>query len=87
METWDVTGQTDFHRQPKEKSVKILESTEKSRGLRGPVLSLPKDCLDFSLVNLRALRVLCGFFSKVNVWRCRFFVYRYTCLLKAYFYS
>ncbi len=40
--------------------------TGKSRGLRGPVLSLPKDCLDFSLVNLCNFRVLCGFFSKVK---------------------
>ena len=42
-----------------------LESSEKSRGLRGPVLSLPKDYPGFSLVNLRALRILCGFFGKV----------------------
>ena len=43
------------------KNLTIGEFTEKSRGLRGPVLSLPKEYLDFLGKSLR----LCGFFSKV----------------------
>ena len=38
----------------------VYESTKKNCGLCGPVLSLPKDCLDFSLVNLRDLRAYFG---------------------------